>query len=111
MEEKEFKERKKSNRAIKKLEKQGKVQSICGFLQLPEDKDDEWVQSKKEKFVRNRSLRSCTRRVRKAVVSLLLVTKVISLLDMISLTKRSKYEKEVRVDCTSLVGFPRSVRL
>ena len=60
-EEKEFKERKKSNRAIKKLKKEGKVQSICGFLQLPEDIDDEWVQSKKEKFVRNRSLRSCTR--------------------------------------------------
>ena len=66
-EEKEFKERKKSNRAIKKLKKEGKVQSICGFLTIQEDKEDEWIQSKKENFVRNRSLRSCTRRVRKAV--------------------------------------------
>ena len=66
-EEKEFKDSKKSNRAIKKLKKEGKVQSICGFLQLAEDKEDEWVQSKKENFVHNRSLRSCTRRVRKAI--------------------------------------------
>ena len=66
-EEKEFKERKKISRAIKKLKKEGKVQSICGFLQLPEDKEDEWIQSKKENFVRNRSLCSCSRRVRNAV--------------------------------------------
>ena len=51
----EQKEKRKSDRAIKKLKKQGKVQSISGFLVCKEDvKDDDWTKSKKECFQRNR---------------------------------------------------------
>ena len=55
-EEKEFKEAKRSKKAIKKLKKEGKVQSICGFLVVKEDVDDDWIKSKKERFVQNRSI-------------------------------------------------------
>ena len=51
----EQKEKRKSDHAIKKLKKEGKVQSICGFLVCKEEvEDDDWTKSKKESFQRNR---------------------------------------------------------
>ena len=40
------KEKKKSDRAIKKLKKEGKVQSIAGFLVTKEEAEDSWITSK-----------------------------------------------------------------
>ena len=53
------KEKKASDRAIKKLKKEGKVQSIAGFLlcKKDDDDDDEWLKSKKDKFQNHRSIR------------------------------------------------------
>ena len=53
------KEKKASDRAIKKLKKEGKVQSIAGFLlcKKDDDDDDDWMKSKKDKFQNQRSIR------------------------------------------------------
>ena len=56
-EEKKTKEKKKSDRAIKKLKKDGKVQPITGYLICKEEKEDDWIGSKKNKFERNRTRR------------------------------------------------------
>ena len=52
----EQKDRKESDRAIKKLKKEGKVQSISGFLVSKEEIVDDWMESKKEKFRRKRHM-------------------------------------------------------
>ena len=52
------KEAKRNKRAIKKLKKEGKVQSLAGFLICKkEEEEDEWMKSKKA-----RPKRSCKRR-------------------------------------------------
>ena len=53
------KEKKESDRAIAKLKKEGKVQSIAGFLLCKNDADDDddWMNSKKDKFQNQRSIR------------------------------------------------------
>ena len=66
-EEKEFKRQRKSKRAIKKLKDEGKVRSIAGFLVVKDKEDDDYINSKREKFVRNRSIRGSTIRSRKAL--------------------------------------------
>ena len=66
-EEKEFKRQRKNKRAINKMKKQGKLRSISGFLVVKDKEDDDYVKSKKEKFVRNRSIRGSTLRSRKAL--------------------------------------------
>ena len=48
------KEKKKSDRAIKKLKKEGKVQSIAGFLVTKEEAEDSWITSKRDRFVAKR---------------------------------------------------------
>ena len=49
--ENEAKEIKRNKTAINKLRKEGKVQSIAGFLVCKKEEEaDEWTQSKKEKF-------------------------------------------------------------
>ena len=48
------KEKKKSDRAIKKLKKEGKVQSIAGFLVTKEEVEDSWITSKRDRFVAKR---------------------------------------------------------
>ena len=50
------KEVRKTNRAIKQLKKEGKLQSIAGFLVCNEGRDevDEWINSKRDKFNRKR---------------------------------------------------------
>ena len=45
----EAKEKKKSNAAIKKLKKEGKVQPISGFLVYKEDVEDPWMTAKLKK--------------------------------------------------------------
>ena len=67
--ENEFKEKKRSDRAIKKLKKEGKVRSICGFLAVKEDKEDDWTKSKKDEFLKNRSIRRSTLRARNSIIS------------------------------------------
>ena len=54
-ERKKRKEKQESDKAIKKLKEEGKVQSIAGFLVCKEDEEDDWTKSKKENFQRNRS--------------------------------------------------------
>ena len=66
-EEKEFKKQRKNKRAINKMKKQGKLRSISGFLVVKEEEDDDYIKSKKDKFVRNRSIRGSTIRSRKAL--------------------------------------------
>ena len=44
------KEKKKSDQAIKKLKKEGKVQSIAGFLVTKEEAEDKWTNSKRDRF-------------------------------------------------------------
>ena len=66
-EEKEFKEQRKNKRAINKMKKQGKLRSISGFLVVKEEEDDDYIKSKKDKFVRNRSIRGSTICSRKAL--------------------------------------------
>ena len=63
-EEKEFKKQRKNKRAINKMKKQGKLCSISGFLVVKDEEDDDYIKSKKEKFVRNRSIRGSTLRSR-----------------------------------------------
>ena len=50
-----------------KMKKQGKLRSISGFLVVKEEEDDDYIKSKKDKFVRNRSIRGSTIRSRKAL--------------------------------------------
>ena len=54
----EIKEKKKSDRAIKKLKKEGKVQSLAGFLVCRkrdvDEEDDDWMKSKKDKLQQKR---------------------------------------------------------
>ena len=54
-EEKKAKEKKKSDRAIKKLKKDGQVQPITRHLICKEEKEDDWIGSKKNKFEKNRT--------------------------------------------------------
>ena len=49
------------------MKKEGKVRSITGFLVVKEEEDDDYIKSKKDKFVRNRSIRGSTIRSRKAL--------------------------------------------
>ena len=55
--EKESREQKKSNRAIKRLKKEGKVQSISGFLVCKEEEEDDWMKSKLARFKEGGMLR------------------------------------------------------
>ena len=66
-EEKEFKKQRKNKRAINKMKKQGKLRSISGFLVVKDEEDDDYIKSKKDKFVKNRSIRGSTIRSRKAL--------------------------------------------
>ena len=54
-EEKKEKEKRMIDRDIKRLKKEGKVQSIAGFLICKEEPVDDWVKSKQDRFNRNRS--------------------------------------------------------
>ena len=66
-EEKEFKKQRKNKRAINKMKNQGKLRSISGFLVVKDEEDDDYIKSKKDKFVKNRSIRGSTIRSRKAL--------------------------------------------
>ena len=54
-EEKKEKEKRMIDRDIKRLKKEGKVQSIAGFLICKEEPVDDWVKLKQDRFNRNRS--------------------------------------------------------
>ena len=49
------------------MKKQRKLRSISGFLVVKDEEDDDYIKSKKDKFVKNRSIRGSTIRSRKAL--------------------------------------------
>ena len=49
------------------MKKRGKLCSISGFLVVKDEEDDDYIKSKKDKFIRNRSIRGSTIRSRKAL--------------------------------------------
>ena len=65
--ENEKKEKRKSDRAIKKLKKEGKVQPIAGFLIFKEQEDDNWIRSKKRKIPTSEKDRNYVRTLRPEV--------------------------------------------